>query len=110
MSLSGVHIAFGYCNLGYANGDSHVALPYQVTASQTMAAPGKTTISAPAANSPTELPLLLSMLSISASAAIYYATGSNPDAVNGPRRYYDPGFGREDILVAAGDLVAWTWA
>jgi hypothetical protein len=50
------------------------------------------------------------LLSISASAPIFYAVGPAPDATIGPRRYMDPTFGREDIFVDAGDKFAWILA
>jgi hypothetical protein len=52
------------------------------------------------------------LLSISASAPIFYAVGPNPDptGVTGPRRYMDPSFGREDIFVDASDKFAWVFA
>jgi hypothetical protein len=50
------------------------------------------------------------MLSISASAPMFYAVGPTPDANNGPRRYMDPSFGREDIFVNPGDKFAWVFA
>lgn len=111
MSLSGVHVTFGYCNVGFANGAAHVALPYGATASQTMASAGTSSISAPADSGFPANPVLLPMMSLTASAAIFYVTGPNPDINNGPRRYYDPTNNpREDILVQAGDKVAWTLA
>ena len=45
-----------------------------------------------------------------ASAPIFYAIGSSPDATSGPRRYLDPAYGPQDILVDAGDKVAWILA
>jgi hypothetical protein len=108
MALSGVHITFGYSNSGGSE------LPYGATASETMAAATTSTVVAPSAPGPalhldrntTYLPLL----SISASAAIFYATGPNPDASASPRRYMDPTFGREDIFVNPGDKFAWVAA
>lgn len=111
MSLSGAHITFGYCNVGFANGASHAALPFNATSSQTMASAGTTTIQAPSDPGFPVNPQLLLLLSISASAPIFYVTGPNPDINNGARRYYDPTYNaREDILVQAGDKVAWTFA
>lgn len=106
MALSGVHITFGYSDSG------GTALPYYATSSQTMAAATTSTVVAPSGPSPgldrgtTYLPLL----SISASAAIFYAVGSSPDATSGARRYMDPTFGREDIFVNPGDKFAWVAA
>ncbi len=108
MALSGVHITFGYSNSGGSE------LPYVAVSSETISGAGTSTISAPAAPVPashvdrntTYLPLL----SISASAAIFYAVGPNPDSTNGPLRYMDPTFGREDIFVNPGDKFAWVAA
>lgn len=103
MALAGVHICFGYANGGPVpqTGPSGTLLPYSAKSSQTMASPATSTISAPIGQP---------LLSISASAPIFYAVGPNPDATNGPRRYYDPTFGREDILVNVGDKFAWILA
>lgn len=106
MALSGVHITFGYAHDagGYKSGST---LPYNATASETMATPGTSSISAPKAVGIGDLPLL----SVSTSAAIFYVVGPAPDINNGPRRYLDPASGaREDIFVDAGDKVAWTTA
>lgn len=103
MALSGVHITFGYSDSG------GTALPYQAISSQTMTIGATSTISAPPPPAPglDRNTVYLPLLSISASAAIFYAVGTNPDATNGPRRYMDPTFGREDIFVNAGDKFAW---
>ncbi|MDA9510924.1 hypothetical protein XI09_40975 [Bradyrhizobium sp. CCBAU 11386] len=77
----------------------------KATASDTMAAAGtsqKTASEGPPGCHP--------MISITASLAIFYAIGPNPDATNGPRRYYDPAFGTTDIAVNAGDRFAWVAA
>jgi hypothetical protein len=106
MSLTGVHIAFGS-----AIGLSHAltgqpTLPYLLSSSQTMSSAGTSTISAPG-NVNTEQALL----SISASAPIYYCTGPLSTLnINGPTRYMDPSFGREDIVVNSGDYFAWEFA
>jgi hypothetical protein len=76
--------------------------------SQTMASAATSTISAPlstAAFGETQ-----PMRSISASAPIFYAVGPIPDPNNGPRRYMDRSFGREDIFVNPGDKFAWVFA
>ena len=104
MALSGVHICFGSSAIGLSTSQAQSTLPFKAASSQTMAAGGTSTISAPSAANGQPL------LSISASAAIFYATGPSPDATNGPRRYYDPSFGREDIFVNSGDFFAWVLA
>ena len=100
MALTGVHITF---SLPGVPAGSSTALPYEQQASQTMATAGTSTASA--LNGGT-------LLSLSASAPIFYAVGQFPDASASSvaRRYYDPTFGREDILVSAGDKVAWVFA
>lgn len=111
MALSGVHICFGY-GAGGVVSSSEVPLPIDAQSSQNMTSPGTSTISAPAIRGIGNLPLL----SICASAAIYYAIGANPDASGSgayPRRYFDPtsgGGSREDIFVQAGDKFAWVAA
>ncbi|UGY23735.1 hypothetical protein HU675_0038280 [Bradyrhizobium septentrionale] len=107
MALSGVHITFGYCNVGFAGGVPHVALPYGATGSQLMANPGQSSIAAQAGSVLPNAQLLLPMLTINASAAIFYTVGPNADTNVGPLRYFDPSFGAVDILVDAGDKIAW---
>lgn len=108
MAISGVHICFGFCNVGLVNGLSQSTLPGAATSSQTMANAGTSTVAAAQSNAGAGPP----MVSISASAAIFYATGPIPDASGAsyPRRYYDPSFGREDIFVNPGDKFAWVLA
>lgn len=108
MALSGVHICFGGISQGGSIGPQ-TTLPSSALKSQTMASPATSTISAPNANG------LVPLLSIWASAPIWYATGQAPDASGNagyPRRYYDPTQqpGNVDIFVNAGDLFAWTFA
>lgn len=109
MALAGVHIAFGYCSVGSSGSQQDTLLPFNVTSSQTMASPATSSIRAPTGATSSSI-----LLSISASAAIYYAVGPNPvaDGTDSPnkRRYYDPQFGREDIFVTAGDKFAWALA
>lgn len=108
MALSGVHIVFGYTQDGTTK-ESSSPLPFSAQSSQTMASAATSTISAPAALASGQKPLL----SINASAAIFYATGAAPDASGNagyPRRYYDPANGREDIFVEPGDKFAWILA
>lgn len=101
MALTGVHIVFAPIATGIAS----TALPFGAEASQTMASPTTSSIVA-SANS--------KLLSINASAPIFYATGKNPKAdgtVGYPRRYYDPTSGqREDVFVSPGDKFVWTFA
>jgi hypothetical protein len=107
MALSGVHITFGYSNSGGSE------LPYTATSSELMAAATTSTVFAPSPPAPRSVDrntTYLPLLSISASAAIFYAVGPNPDSTNGPLRYMDPAFGREDIFVNPGDKFAWVAA
>jgi hypothetical protein len=97
MALTGVSITFGYPS----RGNVATALPFAVDGSQEMTTPG-TSMANPYPG--------VGMLSISASAPIFYATGHAPDATNGPRRYMDPSFGRQDILIDVGDKFAWIFA
>jgi hypothetical protein len=105
MALAGVQITFSDTARGQAVAPA--LLPYQTTSSQTMASPGTSSIKALGrgiVNQP--------MLSVNASAPIFYAVGPNPDPTGaaGPRRYFDPSFGREDIFCDPGDLFAWVFA
>jgi hypothetical protein len=104
MPLAGVYIAFSDMAQGISQ--SKALLPYRETGSQMMTSPGTSTVKALAHG--IEQPLL----SISASAPIFYAVGPTPDptGVTGPRRYMDPTFGREDLFVDPGDLFAWEFA
>lgn len=109
MAFSGVHITFGLTQDGQVYKNSAMPLPYAALSSQTMTSGTTSSIAAPSGGALGLKPLL----SISASAAIFYATGTAPDASgNGayPRRYFDPSQGREDIFVEPGDKFAWTFA
>jgi hypothetical protein len=109
MALTGVHIAFGASSVGIYNSSGlSPLLPTFVGISQTMASAATSTISAPLSTS--AYGGTQPMLSISASAPIFYAVGPTPDPNNGPRRYMDPSFGREDIFVNPGDKFAWIFA
>lgn len=98
MALTGVHLEFGASSVGNY-GES--TLQYALAMTQSMASAGT---SNPNPNNSTTL------LSISASAPIFYAVGPTPDATNGPRRYMDPANGRADLFVNPGDKVAWIFA
>lgn len=97
MALTGIHLEFGATAVG--NGAN--TLQHALCLTQTMASAGT---SNPNPNNATTL------LSISASAPIFYAVGPNPDATNGLRRYMDPANGRADLFVEPGDKVAWIFA
>jgi hypothetical protein len=108
MALTGVHVVFGYVTATVGDRSVGPSLPFNATASATMTSAGTASVAA-ADNKPGQRPVL----SISASAPIFYATGPNPDPANGPRRYFDPSAsvgGREDIFVNGGDKVAWQFA
>ena len=102
MALTGVHITFS--NLAEGLVQSPALLPYRATGAQTMATPGTSTVMAVFQGN------MQPLLSISATAPIFYAVGPVPDPINGPRRYYDPSFGREDIFCDPGDLFGWIFA
>jgi hypothetical protein len=100
MALSGVHIAFGAA-IGFQNGlFNQPSLPYLCTSSETMVSAGISTICAGG-------DYVQALLSISASAPIFYAVGPDPDITGPDVRYYDPALGREDIIVNSGDFFAW---
>jgi hypothetical protein len=105
MALTGVHIAIGSCNNVGSTGPQPASLPFIVASSQTMATAATSTISVTGSSN---------VLSISASAPIFYAVGPSPVAdgsdTNPRRRYYDPAAGREDIFVQMGDKFAWVFA
>jgi hypothetical protein len=104
MALTGVHVVFG----GWRGVDGGSLLPTGASLSQVM------TSSAVSKSNPSTA---ASLLSISASAAIYFITGPNlslsmlTDGVT-PARYYDPSVGGqpENIIVNGGDQVAWAFA
>lgn len=104
MPLSGVHIAFGTAS----EANVSPGLISGTILSQTMATGQIATIKAPsvAGGQP--------MLSIAASAPIYFATGGAGVvlAADGsiPRRYYDPSTGPLDIFVNPGDGFVWQLA
>jgi hypothetical protein len=110
MALAGVHLEF---SVGSDGDDTRLGIPVLrsgvVSGAQTMATAGTSTIAAPgvagvAGNGYTPL------LSISASAPIFFAVGPTPDATNGARRYMDPANGGIDVFVNPGDRVAWILA
>ncbi|KRQ03287.1 hypothetical protein AOQ71_31665 [Bradyrhizobium manausense] len=105
MALSGIHVTVGHARTGggtYSTGPT--PLPYAATASQNTASAGTLSITAPGSYDLAS-PVLTS---VNASSTVFYAVGPSPDAVNGPRRYYDPSLGREDIFADIGDSIAWT--
>lgn len=106
MALTGVHIAFGSA-IGLQHAlTGQPTLPYLLSSSQTMASAGTSSVFA-SGNVNTEQALL----SISASAPIFYTTGPLATInINGATRYMDPSFGREDIVVNSGDYFAWEFA
>src|ERR1700723_1894097 len=103
MALGGVHIAFGSAITAGQFNLGQTLLPFHCLVSQTMSVGGTSTIQCPGTADQ-------AVLSISASAPIFYAVGPSPDPNNGPRRYMDPSFGREDIYCNPGDFFAWVLA
>jgi hypothetical protein len=109
MPLSGVHLEFGVASDG---DDTRLGVPVlrsAIAACQTMAAAGTSTIVAPGVAGVSGNGYR-TILSINASAPIYFAVGPTPDATNGPRRYMDPANGSVDVFVNPGDKVAWILA
>jgi hypothetical protein len=105
MPLTGVHIEFGVSSDG---DDTRLGVPVlrsAIAACQTMASAGTSTIVATGSGNGYR-----PILSISASAPIYFAVGPTPDATNGARRYMDPANGSVDVFVNPGDVVAWILA
>lgn len=104
-SLSGVHITFGYTD------STGAPLPYFATSSETMSIATVSIVSAPHAPTPDQSldrnVAYLPLLSISASAPIFYCTGPDPMIDIDAKRYMDPTFGREDVFVNPGDFFAW---
>lgn len=101
MALIGVHIAYGTMLPDFSG---QITLLYTCTTSATMTSAGTASIIAPGD------PGFQCVLSINASAPIFYAVGHSPNANSSPRRYYDPQFGREDIFVDAETRFSWVFA
>lgn len=104
MPLAGVAITFSDEAQGLAQ--SPALLPYRATGLQMMTTPGTSTVAGIGHG------IAQPLVSISASAPIFYAVGPTPDptGVNTPRRYMDPTFGREDLFVDPDDKFAWIFA
>ncbi|PZU95584.1 MAG: hypothetical protein DI527_00820 [Chelatococcus sp.] len=102
MALIGVHIAFGYA-LDTARDNGGAFLRADTVNSQTIAAPGVSTISAPQ-NRGKDSPVL----SVVSADAIFYAIGPNPDASAGSAaRDYLKANDPIDRYVKPGDKFAW---
>jgi hypothetical protein len=109
MALKGVHIEIG---VGSDGDDTRLGVPVlrsAIAACQTMASAGTSTIAAPGVAGVSGNGYR-PILSISASAPIYFAVGPTPDATNGARRYMDPANGSVDVFVNPGDFIAWILA
>lgn len=105
MALTGVLITWLWASRGLPFGKGS-DLEGDADGSEMMPSPGVSNTSAP-----TERGIgLKPILTIAASAPIFYATGRSPDATNGPRRYFDPSRGNKQIFVNGGDKVAWIYA
>jgi hypothetical protein len=103
MALSGVHIEFGVGTSGINGMLSAPVLRGALASSQTMASAGTSTIAASGSGNGYQ-----PIMTISTSAAIFFAVGQTPDATNGARRYMD--IGSLDVIVSPGDKVAWILA
>jgi hypothetical protein len=106
MALAGVHLEIGLGSDGIYNTPGAPVGRGFLLLSQTMATAGTSTIVAPGVSGSGHRPIL----SISASAPIFFAVGPTPDATNGARRYMDPANGSVDVFVNPGDFVAWILA
>jgi hypothetical protein len=109
MALTGVHIEFGTGSSGDSTMLATPVLRGVLSLSQTMASAGTSTIAAPGVAGVAG-DGYRPILSLSASAPIFFAVGPTPDATNGARRYMDPANGGVDIFVNPGDKVAWILA
>jgi hypothetical protein len=108
MALAGVFITWGYSGLSLFNQTGQATLLGPAVSSELMATSAASATSAPT----NEGEALQPILSISASAPIYYVVGPNADATKPaqPRRYYDPASGPLDIVVNGGDHMSWVLA
>jgi hypothetical protein len=107
MALAGVFITWGFAAQGIpAQQGQATLLTKSGQSSESMAA---SATSATSANG--------TVLSIAASAPIYFVVGPNavpptspPTTGQAPARYYDPSTGPLDIIVKGGDKMAWVLA
>jgi len=94
MALTGVHVACGPINV--VNGASLVGT---LDWSETLAAAGTTTNSAPGQSS--------RMFEVSAGTDVFFAIGPNPNATTGPRFLLKGDGYPRTVLVQSGDKLAW---
>ena len=117
MALSGVHITWGFANEALVTQQGQATLLYRSgTSSEAMATGAVSVTSAPTNAGATQQ----AILSIAASAPIFFVVGKSPTAPTSPPanvinadsavRYYDPSTGPLDIVVAGGDKMAWVLA
>jgi hypothetical protein len=116
MSLSGVHITWGFANVSLNSQQGQATLLYgSGTSSEAMATTAASATSAPTNAAGNQQPIL----SIAASAPIFFTVGKNASApasppanvINGNAvRYYDPSTGPLDFVVNGGDKMAWILA
>ena len=116
MALAGVFITWGFCSISQLSPATSTLLGDSGKASEAMAT---TATSASSAPTPSSNQLYRPVLSIAASAPIYFTVGpsvtppTSPPAIatSGPAvRYYDPSTGPLDILCNSGDKMAWILA
>ena len=115
MALSGVFITWGYANISLVNQQGQATLLYSSgISSEAMASTAVSATSAPISADGK------AVLSIAASAPIFFMVGKNVTtptsppanvASGGPAvRYYDPSTGPLDMVVNGGDKIAWILA
>jgi hypothetical protein len=116
MAIAGVFITWGFANITLTNQQSNATLLYRSgESSEAMASPTVSVSMAPGDG----ISIQQAVLSIAAAAPIYFIVGKNATQPTSPpanviggaaARYYDPSFGPIDIVVNAGDKMAWNLA
>ncbi len=100
MALTGLHITFGYA--GTNPTPIQTSSVFRVSSSETIAAAGTSTTSAPAFNRYSGEPIAR----VTASAAAFVAFGTSPNATSGARIYLNA-LETKDFVVRPGDKIAW---
>jgi hypothetical protein len=104
MAFTGVNIAFSEpIAPNNTAGGSFFTVPYSTSAAETMSSAGTSSISASGNNEQ-------SLLTINASAAIFYTTGPTPNINGTTVRYMDPANGPVSMIVNSGDFFAWEFS
>jgi hypothetical protein len=115
MALAGVFITWGHATISLVNQPGQATLLRSSgVSSEAMASTAVSAISAPGNPGGAQ-----AVLSIAASAPIFFTVGNNAsvptsppaNVINGTAvRYYDPASGPLDIVVNGGDKMAWIFA